>query len=325
MVRALALFGAHAAGVPAIETVYPALKDEAGLAAYAARGRRDGFSGMMAIHPAQVPSSMPPSRPRRPSGIGPARGRRLCRPSRRRDPAAGWPDGRRAASESGAKAAGLGPGLTGPGKSCILIRCSGSPMRRALLPGCPAAADGGRAGCRLAAGRARSRAAPPHLRADAAPTPRPILRKTGSRAVTTAPCPPPPPLRADAPTPTPRPDPRSYGPLKVVAGRRHGQLSTCRYLDPLKGYRPLTLDLYQPQPRNYPLPLVVFVHDGGFGGGNSRHAAVFDDLPATLAGLAAQGYVVASVNYRLSGEARFPPRCRTSRPPSASCAAMPAT
>lgn len=54
MVRALALFGAHAAGVPAIETVYPALKDEAGLAAYAARGRRDGFSGMMAIHPAQV-------------------------------------------------------------------------------------------------------------------------------------------------------------------------------------------------------------------------------------------------------------------------------
>jgi citrate lyase subunit beta/citryl-CoA lyase len=54
MVRALALFGAHAAGVPAIETVYPALKDEAGLAAYAARGRRDGFSGMLAIHPAQV-------------------------------------------------------------------------------------------------------------------------------------------------------------------------------------------------------------------------------------------------------------------------------
>lgn len=55
MVRALALFAAHAAGVPAIETVFPDLKDEAGLAAYAARGRRDGFSGMLAIHPAQVP------------------------------------------------------------------------------------------------------------------------------------------------------------------------------------------------------------------------------------------------------------------------------
>jgi citrate lyase subunit beta/citryl-CoA lyase len=53
-VRSLALFGAHAAQVPAIETVYPAFRDEAGLAAYAARGKRDGFSGMLAIHPAQV-------------------------------------------------------------------------------------------------------------------------------------------------------------------------------------------------------------------------------------------------------------------------------
>ncbi|CAN5789201.1 CoA ester lyase [soil metagenome] len=54
MVRALALFGAHAAGVPAIETVYPNIADSEGLAAYVARGRRDGFTGMMAIHPAQV-------------------------------------------------------------------------------------------------------------------------------------------------------------------------------------------------------------------------------------------------------------------------------
>jgi citrate lyase subunit beta / citryl-CoA lyase len=53
-VRSLALFAAHAAGVPAIETVYPAFRDLDGLAAYAARGRRDGFSGMMAIHPDQV-------------------------------------------------------------------------------------------------------------------------------------------------------------------------------------------------------------------------------------------------------------------------------
>ncbi len=53
-VRSLTLFGAHAAGVPAIETVYPAFRDLDGLKAYAARGRRDGFSGMMAIHPAQV-------------------------------------------------------------------------------------------------------------------------------------------------------------------------------------------------------------------------------------------------------------------------------
>jgi len=54
LARSLTLFGAHAAGVPAIETVYPDFRDTDGLAAYAARGRRDGFTGMMAIHPAQV-------------------------------------------------------------------------------------------------------------------------------------------------------------------------------------------------------------------------------------------------------------------------------
>ncbi|MBN8841553.1 MAG: CoA ester lyase [Sphingomonadales bacterium] len=54
VVRALTLFGAHAAGVPAIETVYPDFRNLDGLAAYAARARRDGFTGMMAIHPTQV-------------------------------------------------------------------------------------------------------------------------------------------------------------------------------------------------------------------------------------------------------------------------------
>ncbi len=52
--RALTLFAAHGAGVAAIDTVFPAIKNEAGLAAYAASARRDGFTGMMAIHPSQV-------------------------------------------------------------------------------------------------------------------------------------------------------------------------------------------------------------------------------------------------------------------------------
>jgi len=54
VVRSLLLFAAHSAGVAAIETVYPNIRDEDGLAAYVARGQRDGFTGMMAIHPAQV-------------------------------------------------------------------------------------------------------------------------------------------------------------------------------------------------------------------------------------------------------------------------------
>ncbi|GAO78881.1 CoA ester lyase [Sphingopyxis sp. C-1] len=52
--RAMTLFAAHAAGAAAIDTVFPAIKDVAGLTAYAVRARRDGFTGMMAIHPSQV-------------------------------------------------------------------------------------------------------------------------------------------------------------------------------------------------------------------------------------------------------------------------------
>lgn len=54
LARSLTLFGAHAAGVSAIETVYPAFRDAAGLALHAVRAARDGFAGMMAIHPAQI-------------------------------------------------------------------------------------------------------------------------------------------------------------------------------------------------------------------------------------------------------------------------------
>jgi citrate lyase subunit beta/citryl-CoA lyase len=54
LARSLCLFGAAAAGVAPIETVYPDFRNLEGLAAYAAKARRDGFTGMMAIHPAQV-------------------------------------------------------------------------------------------------------------------------------------------------------------------------------------------------------------------------------------------------------------------------------
>jgi citrate lyase subunit beta/citryl-CoA lyase len=53
--RSLCIAGAASAGVPAIDTVFPDFRDEAGLRAWAEAGRRDGFTGVMAIHPAQVP------------------------------------------------------------------------------------------------------------------------------------------------------------------------------------------------------------------------------------------------------------------------------
>jgi citrate lyase subunit beta/citryl-CoA lyase len=54
VVRSLALFGAAAANVAPVETVFPDYRNLAGLAHYAKCGMRDGFVGMMAIHPDQV-------------------------------------------------------------------------------------------------------------------------------------------------------------------------------------------------------------------------------------------------------------------------------
>jgi len=54
LARSLCLFAAAAAEVPAIDTIYSDFRDMDGLSAYAANARRDGFSGMLAIHPAQI-------------------------------------------------------------------------------------------------------------------------------------------------------------------------------------------------------------------------------------------------------------------------------
>ena len=54
MARSLCLLAASAAEVAAFDTVFTDFKDSDGLRRYAATARRDGFSGMLAIHPAQV-------------------------------------------------------------------------------------------------------------------------------------------------------------------------------------------------------------------------------------------------------------------------------
>ena len=55
LARALCLFGAAAAEVAAIDTVYVDFHDNDGLRRECEAARRDGFAGKMAIHPAQVP------------------------------------------------------------------------------------------------------------------------------------------------------------------------------------------------------------------------------------------------------------------------------
>jgi len=55
LARSLTLFAASAAQVDAIDTVFTNFRDDEGFRAECVAARRDGFTGKMAIHPAQVP------------------------------------------------------------------------------------------------------------------------------------------------------------------------------------------------------------------------------------------------------------------------------
>lgn len=63
-----------------------------------------------------------------------------------------------------------------------------------------------------------------------------------------------------------------------------------------------TLDLLLPASAQLPLPLVVRIHGGGFSGGDKAGEETGTAANAILA----KGYALASVNYRLSGQALFP-------------------
>ncbi len=54
MARSLTLLAAHASGVQAIDTLYVDFKNEEGLRASCRAARAEGFTGRLAIHPAQV-------------------------------------------------------------------------------------------------------------------------------------------------------------------------------------------------------------------------------------------------------------------------------
>jgi acetyl esterase/lipase len=75
----------------------------------------------------------------------------------------------------------------------------------------------------------------------------------------------------------------------------------------------LTLDLYIPPKLDGKKPAVLFVHGGGFIQGHSRMMGAEKDFPARLAALAAKGYVVASMAYRLAPKSRFPAQVRDAK------------
>ncbi len=76
----------------------------------------------------------------------------------------------------------------------------------------------------------------------------------------------------------------------------------------VEGYRPLLLDLYMPGPAAASGAAIVYLHGGGWAVGSRRRfgRAFASWSPTPLDLLAQAGFVVATVDYRLSGEARFP-------------------
>lgn len=77
------------------------------------------------------------------------------------------------------------------------------------------------------------------------------------------------------------------------------------------GYRPQVIDIYVPAGKG-PHPLVLYIHGGGWRAGHTRHSGAFADFPKVLASLAAEGFTVASLEYRLSSEAQFPAQLQDS-------------
>jgi acetyl esterase/lipase len=61
------------------------------------------------------------------------------------------------------------------------------------------------------------------------------------------------------------------------------------------------LDIYWPAQGNGPFPVIISLHGGAFMGGDKRDVQVMPMLEGLN-----RGYAVVSINYRMSGEARFP-------------------
>lgn len=98
--------------------------------------------------------------------------------------------------------------------------------------------------------------------------------------------------------------------LMIATANSVAQVPQPRLPDGVKAHRDLVyveggherhkLDLYLPQKADGPLPLLIWVHGGGWQNGSK------DGCPPLRGGFIERGYAVASINYRLSGQAVFP-------------------
>ena len=95
---------------------------------------------------------------------------------------------------------------------------------------------------------------------------------------------------------------------------RAGEIKLCQRTDKLPpgvelqagieygkgGEKPLVLDLFKPKQLKHPVPGLILIHGGSWSGGSRKHNGVY------CRHFAQKGYVVATIDYRLSGEAPFP-------------------
>lgn len=93
----------------------------------------------------------------------------------------------------------------------------------------------------------------------------------------------------------PKPVPTKLAPEVTASLEAHPGLVYARY-----GQRELQLDLWKPKTASQPLPAIICIHGGGWYKGERSNMANLAQA------LAAKGFVVATISYRLSGEAKFP-------------------
>lgn len=118
-------------------------------------------------------------------------------------------------------------------------------------------------------------------------------------------------VAAETLTPTPAAAPAAATPQMGVMPARGGPGGSSTFASVAPTHKDLAyatgsdaqkLDLYIPTTGSGPFPVVVMVHGGGFMMGDKADGAGLTGVDQLLAA----GYAVASINYRLSGEATYP-------------------
>ncbi|MBI3735028.1 alpha/beta hydrolase, partial [Candidatus Sumerlaeota bacterium] len=96
------------------------------------------------------------------------------------------------------------------------------------------------------------------------------------------------------PKPTPKPTPQPWEPHgRVMRVNVYRDIEYCRY-----GEKPLLLDLQLPVDVVGPIPAILWIHGGGWLGGDKKQGPILPFI--------SNGFALVCINHRLSTEAKFP-------------------